>query len=47
MYLPGHNSTGQGTQLLNLKTRLNPNLAYKDWIKPIDKVDENAYKHDV
>src|SRR5215813_15503122 len=47
MHLPGHNFTGPGTQLLRGKTRLNPNLTYKDWSKPINRVDEAAYKHDV
>lgn len=47
MHLPGHNFTGPGTQLLHGKKRLNPDLSYKDWSKPINRVDETAYKHDV
>lgn len=47
MHLPGHNFTGPGTQLLWGKTRLNPDLSYKEWSKPINMVDEAAYKHDV
>ncbi|GBN36903.1 hypothetical protein AVEN_32697-1 [Araneus ventricosus] len=38
---------GPGTQLLWGKTRLNPDLTYKDWSKPINRVDEAAYHHDV
>lgn len=47
MHLPGHQFTGPGTQLLKGKTRLNPDLTYKEWSKPINRVDESAYKHDV
>lgn len=47
MHLPGHQFTGPGTQLLKGKTRLNPDLTYKEWSKPINRVDEAAYKHDV
>ena len=47
MHLPGHQFTGPGTQLLHGKTRLNPDLSYKEWSKPINRVDESAYKHDV
>ncbi|GBN18450.1 hypothetical protein AVEN_78477-1 [Araneus ventricosus] len=47
MHLPGHQFTGQGTQLLRGKTRLNPDLTHKEWSKPINQVDESAYKHDV
>ncbi|GFY59096.1 uncharacterized protein TNIN_277711 [Trichonephila inaurata madagascariensis] len=47
MHLPGHQFTGPGTQLLKGKTRLNPNLTYKEWSKPIKRVDKAAYEHDV
>lgn len=47
MHLPGHQFTGPGTQLFSGKTRLNPDLTYKQWSKPINRVDEAAYKHDV
>lgn len=47
MHLPGHQFTGPGTQLLHGKTRLNPNLTFKAWSKPINRVDQAAYKHDV
>lgn len=47
MHLPGHQFTGPGTQLLRGKTRLYPNLTYKPWSKPINKVDQAAYHHDV
>lgn len=46
MHLPGHQFTGPGTQLLHGKTRLNPDLTFKSWSKPINRVDEAAYKHD-
>ncbi|GBO43606.1 hypothetical protein AVEN_31184-1 [Araneus ventricosus] len=46
MHLPRHNFTGPGTQLLWGKTRLNPDLSYKDWSKPINRVDEASYNHD-
>ncbi|GFY66226.1 uncharacterized protein TNIN_287711 [Trichonephila inaurata madagascariensis] len=38
---------GPGTQLLKGKTRLNPDLTYKEWSKPINRVDKAAYEHDV
>ncbi|GBO36550.1 hypothetical protein AVEN_166995-1 [Araneus ventricosus] len=47
MHLPGHQFTGPGTQLLRGKTRLNPDLTPKEWSKPINRVDESAYSHDV
>lgn len=47
MHLPGHNFTGPGTQLLWGKTRLNPDFTYKERSKPINRVDETAYRHDV
>ncbi|GFY22231.1 uncharacterized protein TNCV_3298741 [Trichonephila clavipes] len=46
MHLPGHQFTDPGTQLLKGKTRLNPDLTHKEWSKPINRVDEAAYKHD-
>lgn len=47
MHLPGHQFTGPGTQLLHGKTRLNPDLTFKSWSKPINRVDEAAFEHDV
>ncbi len=44
MHLPGHNFTGPGTKL---SKRLNPNLTPKDWSKPVNRVDNAAYHHDV
>ena len=43
-HLPGHNFTGPGTKL---EKRLNPDLTSKEWSKPINRVDEAAYKHDI
>lgn len=47
MHLPGHNFTGPGTQLLTGKKRLNDDLTWKEWSKPINRVDLSAYKHDI
>lgn len=47
MHLPGHQFTGPGTQLQHGKTRLKPDLTYKEWSKPINRVDQTAYSHDV
>ena len=44
MHLPGHNFTGSGTKL---DKRLNPDLTPKSWSKPINRVDEAAYSHDL
>lgn len=44
MHLPGHNFTGPGTRL---SKRLKPNLEPKEWSKPINRVDDAAYRHDV
>ena len=44
MHLPGHNFTGPGTKL---SKRLNPDLTPKNWSKPINRVDNAAYHHDV
>ena len=44
MHLPGHNFTGPGTKL---KKRLTSNLTPKTWSKPINRVDNAAYHHDV
>ena len=44
MHLPGHNFTGPGT---NLSKRLNEDGTPKAWSKPINRVDEAAYHHDV
>ena len=44
MHLPGHNFTGPGTKL---DKRLNPDLSWKPWSKPVNRVDEAAYRHDL
>ena len=44
MHLPGHSFTGPGTRL---DLRLNPDGSFKDWSKPIDRVDNAAYHHDL
>jgi len=44
MHLPGHSFTGPGTRL-NL--RLNPDGSFKSWSKPVDRVDNAAYHHDL
>jgi hypothetical protein len=44
MHLPGYNFAGPGTKL---NKRLNDDLTPKDNSKPINRVDEAAYKHDV
>lgn len=44
MHLPGHNFTGPGTKL---NKRLNSDLTPKDWSKPVNRVDNAAYHHDV
>ena len=44
MHLPGHNFTGPGTKL---DRRLHQNLIPRDWSKPINAVDEAAYRHDI
>ena len=44
LHLPGHNFTGPGTRL---GKRLNPDLTPKEWSKPINKVDNVAYHHDL
>ena len=44
MHLPGHNVTGPGTKL---SKRLNEDGTPKSWSKPINRVDEAAYHHDV
>ena len=44
MHLPGHNFTGPGTKL---NKRLNPDLTPKKWSKPINRVDQAAYHHNV
>ena len=42
MHLPGHNFTGPGTKLYK---RLNPDGTPKEWIIPINRVDNAAYDH--
>ena len=44
MHLPGHNFTGPGTKL---NKRLKTDLTPKEWSKPINRVDNAAYHHDV
>ena len=44
MHLPGHNFTGPSTKL---NKRLNPDLTPKKWSKPINRVDNAAYHHDI
>ena len=44
MHLPGHNFKGPGTKL---NKRLNPDLTPKKWSKPINRVDQAAYHHDI
>ena len=44
MHLPGHNFTGPGTRL---DLRLNDDLTPKSWSKPVDRVDNAAYHHDL
>ena len=44
MHLPGHSFTGPGTRL---DLRLNPDGSYKEWSKPVDRVDNAAYHHDL
>lgn len=43
-HLPGHSFTGPGTKL---NRRLNEDLTPKDWSKPINRVDDAAYRHDI
>ena len=44
MHLPGMNFAGPGT---NLDKRLTSTGMYKDWSKPIDRIDNAAYHHDL
>ena len=44
MHLPGMNFAGPGTRL---DLRLNPNGTPKDSSKPVDRVDDAAYRHDM
>lgn len=44
MHLFGHNFTGPNTKL---EYRLNNDGTPKDWSKPVDRVDEAAYWHDL
>ena len=44
MHLLSMNFAGPGT---NLNERLTSTGAYKDWSKPIDRVDNAAYHHDL
>ena len=44
MHLPGMNFAGPGT---NLDERLTSTDTYKEWSKPVDRVDNAAYHHDL
>ena len=44
MHLPGHSFTGPNTRL---DLRLNPDGSWKEWSKPVDRIDYAAYKHDL
>ena len=44
VHLPGHSFTGPGTKL---NVRLNDDGTPKSWSKPINRVDDAAYRHDV
>ena len=44
MHLPGHNFTGPGTKL---GKRLNADGTPKQWSKPVNRVDDAAYRHDL
>jgi len=44
MHMPGHNFTGPGTKL---DKRLNADLTPKARSKPINRVDQAAYHHDI
>ena len=43
-YLPGMNFCGPNTRL---DLRLNQDLTPKEWSKPVDRVDNAAYHHDL
>ena len=44
MHLPGHNFTGPATKL---NKRLNPDGTPKEWSMPINRVENEAYHHDL
>jgi hypothetical protein len=44
LHLPGHSFTGPGTRL---DVRLNADETPKSWSKPVDRVDNAAYHHDL
>ena len=44
MQIPGMNSAGPGT---NLDKRLTSTNAYQEWSKPVGRVDNAAYHHDL
>jgi len=44
MHLPGHNFTGPGA---NLDERLNQDNTPKSWSKPVNRLDDAAYRHDL
>jgi len=44
MHLPGMNFAGPGT---NLSKRLTSTGQYHDWSKPVDRIDDATYHHDL
>jgi len=44
MHMPGHDFTGPGTKL---NKRLNEDMTPKAWSKPVNRVDNAAYHHDI
>jgi hypothetical protein len=44
MHIPGMNFAGPGT---NLDKRLTSTDMYQEWSKPVDRVDNAAYHHDL
>ena len=44
IHIPGHSFTGPGTKL---NERLDQTLTPKSWSKPINRVDDSAYRHDL
>ena len=44
MHLTGHSFSGPNTRL---DLRLNPDGSWKEWSKPVNRVDYAAYKHDL
>jgi len=44
MHMSGHNFTGPGTKL---NKQLNEDMTPKAWSKPINRLDQAAYHHDI